>query len=143
MEGHVICGDTRSPARLATVLIIPIPTFDASGNSTLPKVNGGDLTKTNLDGNYRLAKIAPGDYFVLAELRGYLSTIAKFRWTELKDRETCWQRASPASELTHKPSQAPSLQQNGAATLTRPRPRWLKSPLNKQPEVAYSSLAEV
>jgi hypothetical protein len=85
IEGHVICGDTRSPARLATVFIIPIPTFDASGNSTHPKVNGGDITKTNLDGNYTLPKIAPGDYFVLAELRGYLPTTTKLRWSELRD----------------------------------------------------------
>jgi hypothetical protein len=85
MEGHVICGDSRSPARLATVLIIPIPTFDARGNSTHPKVNGGDITKTDLDGNYTLPKIAPGDYFVLAELRGYLPTTTKLRWSELRD----------------------------------------------------------
>ena len=85
IAGRVLCGDTRTPARLATVLAIPIPVFDAAGNATQPEVRGSDVVKTNLDGNFTLSKIAPGDYFVLAEMRGYLSPVAKQRWTDLKD----------------------------------------------------------
>ena len=85
IEGRVICSDTRRPARFASVLVIPIPTFDAQGNATLPKVKGRDITKTNLEGSYTLLKIAPGDYFVVAEMAGYRSPVAQFRWDEVKE----------------------------------------------------------
>ncbi|WP_263366071.1 carboxypeptidase-like regulatory domain-containing protein [Edaphobacter bradus] len=85
ITGRVLCADTRSPARLATVLTIPIPVFDTAGNATLPKVKGNDTARTNLEGDYTLPRIETGDYFVLAEMPGYLSPAAQFRMTDLKN----------------------------------------------------------
>jgi hypothetical protein len=67
------------------VLTIPIPVFDASGKMTLPKVNGHDVATTNLDGEYTLRKIASGDYFVLAEMEGYLSPVGQFSQKDLEN----------------------------------------------------------
>ena len=83
IEGRVFCDDSKSPARFATVLTIPIPTFDANGKGTLPKVSRTNVAKTNLDGDYTLTKISSGDYFVLAEMQGYLSPVAQFRKHDL------------------------------------------------------------
>jgi hypothetical protein len=86
ITGRVLCNDSNSPARLAVVLTIPIPAFDASGKKiALPKVNSRDVATTNLDGAYSLPGIAPGDYFVLAEMEGYLSPVGQFSQDELEN----------------------------------------------------------
>jgi hypothetical protein len=86
ITGSVVCHDSNSSARFAVVLTIPIPVFDASGKKvTLPRVNGRDVATTNLDGAYMLPKIAPGDYFVLAELDGYLSPVGQFSQEDLEN----------------------------------------------------------
>jgi hypothetical protein len=86
ITGSVVCHDSNSSARFAVVLTIPIPVFDASGKKlTLPRVNGRDVATTNLEGTYTLPKIAPGDYFVLAELDGYLSPVGQFSQEDLEN----------------------------------------------------------
>ena len=86
ITGSVVCHDSNSPARFAVVLTIPIPVFDASGKRvTLPIVNGRDVATTNLDGRYILPKIAPGDYFVLAELDGYVSPVGQFSQDDVEN----------------------------------------------------------
>jgi hypothetical protein len=86
ISGSVFCHDSNSPARFAVVLTIPIPAFDATGKRvTLPRVNGRDVATTNLAGEYMLSKIAPGDYFVLAELDGYMSQVGRFSQDEVEN----------------------------------------------------------
>jgi hypothetical protein len=86
ITGSVVCSDSNSPARFAFVLTIPIPVFDASGKKvTLPRVNGRDAATTNLHGAYMLPKIAPGDYFVLAEMEGYESPVRQFSQEDLEN----------------------------------------------------------
>ncbi len=94
IEGSVLCGDTQAPARLASVLIIPIPVSDEGGkgaaasvpNSTLfATLRSHDVAKTDLEGEYTLANISPGSYFVLGELDGYLSPIWQVDEDDLKD----------------------------------------------------------
>jgi hypothetical protein len=94
ITGYVLCDDTQAPARFASVLIIPIPVSDAGGKVTAASVPSSalfatlrshDAAKTNLDGEYTLANIPPGSYFVLAELDGYLSPVWQFDEDDLKD----------------------------------------------------------
>jgi hypothetical protein len=94
ITGSVMCGDTQAPARLASVLIIPIPVSDADSkvaagplpNSALfATLRSHEAAKTNLNGEYSLADISPGSYFVLAELDGYLSSTWQIDEDDLKD----------------------------------------------------------
>ena len=94
ITGYVGCDDTGAPARFASVLIIPIPASYASGQSAVaPALDSGlfarlrshEVAKTNLDGEYTLANVSPGSYFVLAELDGYLSPVWQFDEDDLKD----------------------------------------------------------
>ncbi len=83
--GQVFTGDTKTPARFAVVFTIPIPVFDKTGKPTLPEVHGRDVTKTNLDGEYTLPLVAPGDYLVVAEIEGYLSPLCDFAQKDLEN----------------------------------------------------------
>ena len=94
ITGYVGCDDTGAPARFASVLIIPIPASYASGQAAVAPVldsalfarlRSHDVAKTNLNGEYTLANISPGTYFVLAELDGYLSPVWQFDEDDLKD----------------------------------------------------------
>jgi hypothetical protein len=94
ITGYVVCDDTRTPARFASVLIIPIPISAQSGKVTVAsapdstlfaRLRRHDVAKTNLDGEYSLTNISPGSYFVLAELDGYLSPVWQFDEDDLKD----------------------------------------------------------
>ena len=94
ITGYVGCDDTGAPARFASVLIIPIPVSYASGQAAgapaldsalFARLRSHDVAKTNLDGEYTLANISPGSYFVLAELDGYLSPVWQFDEDDLKD----------------------------------------------------------
>ena len=94
ITGSVLCGDTQAPARLASVLIIPIPASDADGKGATGPVPNSALfatlrshqtAKTNLNGEYSLADISPGSYFVFAELDGYLSPVSQVDEDDLKD----------------------------------------------------------
>jgi hypothetical protein len=85
ITGSVECDDTQAPARFAAVVIIPIPVSDVDGKVTLATVSRHDVAKTNLDGEFTLANVLPGSYFVLAELDGYLSPVWQFDEDDLKD----------------------------------------------------------
>jgi hypothetical protein len=85
IAGRVECEDTQAPARFASVFIIPIPVEDAAGKLTSPSVSRHDVAKTNRNGEFSLANVPPGDYFVLAELNGYLSPVWQFDEEDLKN----------------------------------------------------------
>ena len=91
VSGHVICGDTGLPARFAAVQLIsekpqPKQTFDYASVKTdadLAKLQsksmalmqkGTGLTAvTSLDGSFEMPQVAAGTYYVVAQLKGYLS----------------------------------------------------------------------
>jgi len=93
VTGHVTCGDTQRPARLATVTLFGIPKeatempkMDAnadpaammaamksamSGLSNTTMVN----TQTDINGAFVAENVAPGDYYVFAAKAGYVQPI--------------------------------------------------------------------
>jgi hypothetical protein len=94
ITGYVECDDTRTPARFASVVLIPIPVADVDSKATgasapnsalFATLRRHDAAKTNLDGEFTLSNISPGSYFVLAELDGYLSPLWQFDEDDLKD----------------------------------------------------------
>jgi hypothetical protein len=72
LTGHVLCNDTRQPARGATVMLQPIPPKDAPSDQYFAQPKFGRVT---LDGSYTISHVPPGDYAVLALFPGYLSPI--------------------------------------------------------------------
>jgi hypothetical protein len=84
VSGHVSCADTNKPARLARVTIEPVDDFraagvDAQGNIVRRRsVATAILTETGADGAYSIDSLPPGQYYIVAELPGYLSPLTEF-----------------------------------------------------------------
>jgi hypothetical protein len=84
VTGHVYCADTQKPARLARVTIEPVDdlravSVDAAGNILRRRsVATAILTQTGPDGAYWFESLPPGQYYIVAELPGYLSPLTEF-----------------------------------------------------------------
>ncbi|WP_157467117.1 carboxypeptidase-like regulatory domain-containing protein [Edaphobacter aggregans] len=92
MQGTITLADTQKPARLVKVVLTPVkndnePTLKALGKAGAANDPGaalgalmGSMTmlsaQTDLDGHYELAGVTPGDYYVLANISGYISPAA-------------------------------------------------------------------
>ena len=89
VTGQVVCGDTQKPARFAQVLLIGVP----AAVTPLGKVDATDpksiqaftkamteamkstsfvLSQTGFDGSFAVDGVAPGDYYVMASVPGYV-----------------------------------------------------------------------
>ena len=75
VTGHVTCADTNTPARLAIVVLRPIPTVKNADSAASKSVEARRV-QTLLDGTFSITSVAPGTYFVLASLAGYMSPLA-------------------------------------------------------------------
>lgn len=73
VTGHVTCADTNTPARLASVVLRPVAKKETG--------SGGDravearLVHSLLDGSFTITGVAPGSYYVLASMAGYISPL--------------------------------------------------------------------
>jgi len=73
VTGTVILGDTQHPARFAQVMLdrIPSASNDSSRGPERFMVGGNAGIRTGLDGTFTTT-IAPGDYYVTANVPGYV-----------------------------------------------------------------------
>ena len=68
VTGRVICADTQRSARFANVTLISAAQDDEGGG------RGGRASgRTDLDGNFLIPNVTPGDYYVTAQLAGYIN----------------------------------------------------------------------
>ena len=87
--GHVLCGDTGRPARMASVTLQPVvaPSLPTSPtNSSASTVNQPAPTtvvQTLMDGSFTIPDVTPGDYYAIAELDGYVSALSLFSRDDL------------------------------------------------------------
>ncbi|MGO8934680.1 MAG: hypothetical protein ACLPLZ_11370 [Terracidiphilus sp.] len=77
VSGHVYCGDTNAPARMATVVLEPAGIVE----SIIPgeeqhAVFSGEAVETLLDGSFVIQHVAPGTYYVIASQAGYVFPLA-------------------------------------------------------------------
>jgi hypothetical protein len=72
ITGQVSCSDSRTPCRFASVTIQSVASA-AEGGAKPGKGGGSYSAATDLNGTYVLSGVAPGDYYVLGRLAGYLS----------------------------------------------------------------------
>jgi hypothetical protein len=71
--GHVICADTRAPARLASIILQPVPTRTAKGEYRRP--NGiwesqappTYSVMTDTHGAFEIEHLEAGSYYVVAD----------------------------------------------------------------------------
>jgi len=89
VTGHVICQDMQRPARFAQVMIFSVPAstvtagnVDAADPKSIKAFNqtmneamnsaSFVLTETGYDGSFVVEDVAPGDYYVMASVAGYV-----------------------------------------------------------------------
>jgi len=77
VSGHVLCTDTRTPCRFATITLQGV---DSAARTTAksqnqPKDTGVYRGIAGFDGSYQINGVTPGDYYVLAVLPGYLNPV--------------------------------------------------------------------
>ncbi|HLI77665.1 MAG TPA: carboxypeptidase-like regulatory domain-containing protein [Acidobacteriaceae bacterium] len=93
--GHVTCGDTQRPARIAQVRLIPVGNItraDATGPKVkMPEVQedaevgaGVNPVETDMDGNFSIHNLKPGRYYVRVDLQGYVAPLLTFGAKELQ-----------------------------------------------------------
>jgi len=94
VSGRVICGDTSQPARFAAVQLIPEkpqPTqtsdwANVKDSKELAKLMEKSMARaqkgtglsavSSIDGSFEMPKVPAGTYYVVAQLKGYLSPLS-------------------------------------------------------------------
>ena len=76
VSGHVTCADSNTPARLAIVVLRPVPAAKSADTASAMKPVEARRVQTLLDGSFSIPKVAPGTYLVLASMAGYISPLA-------------------------------------------------------------------
>jgi hypothetical protein len=105
VTGHISCADTGQPARFAGVQLLSeqpaAPLLDpkdlgkdadfskalAKSMSAVMKGNGLSAI-TDIEGNFTLDKVAPGTYYLIPQLAGYLSPLSLFSQQERLKADT-------------------------------------------------------
>jgi len=93
VTGRVFCGDTGRPARFASVSLMPVPEpaqtkLNKTGPGPTSKLAPGTATTsvavdTALDGSYTLTHVAPGTYYVIVRMNGYITPLTMFSKKQL------------------------------------------------------------
>lgn len=83
INGYVYCADTNTPARMATVRVQSVSSLGLDSGGPGEGSQDGVVTSTGMDGAFRVDRLTPGDYVVLATLRGYLFPLAEFTLDDL------------------------------------------------------------
>lgn len=74
--GHVYCADVNAPARMATVILVPVDAIEAfQPNSAKGNPTRSVGVQTSLDGSFAIQQVRPGSYYVVASEPGYLSVL--------------------------------------------------------------------
>lgn len=71
VTGHVSCADTQHAARFAQVELISASAAD--GEPGFRGRGGFGAARTDLEGNFSIANVSPGDYFLVGQLTGYVN----------------------------------------------------------------------
>lgn len=72
VQGRVYCSDTQRPARFVHLRLQPIGGIGDRGAR-------GGFANTGADGSFRIANVAPGEYYVEVTMPGYLDPLRGLR----------------------------------------------------------------
>ena len=94
--GHITCGDTQRPARVAKVRFLPLPAAiaDHPGHPKAPIKTSSvqaeqdfgvsiNPVETDMDGNFVVRNLKPGRYIVRVDMGGYLTPLLSFSAEDL------------------------------------------------------------
>lgn len=102
VTGHVLCNDTRQPARGAVVMLQAILPADKAQSNENQQPGRTFTARTGLDGLYSVEHVPAGDYGVIAYLPGYLSPLDDLVLTGIgSDMNKLMQQKLSANGLTH------------------------------------------
>jgi len=87
ITGHVYCADTNAPARFARVTLRAVTT---TAGTTRSGYFSSQAT-TGLDGSYQIPNVAPGTYYVIASLPGYLNPLSEVAAADLTSTDAAAQ----------------------------------------------------
>src|SRR5664279_2497284 len=62
VTGHVTCADTNTSARLAIVVLRPVPAAKGASSTAASKPVEARRVQTLLDGTFSIPSVAPGTY---------------------------------------------------------------------------------
>jgi hypothetical protein len=83
VSGHVYCADTQQPARVAHVVLVPLPPAGTSIPPLRRDISQPNSTATRMDGSFTVGRVPPGDYYLSVTYSGYLSPEHSFSEEEL------------------------------------------------------------
>jgi len=85
VTGSVSCADTNAPARFAVVTLQRVPEeVSETGKQERDGPAMNPTATTDMDGRFFLDKVAPGRYFVVGGLAGYLNPLSRFTERQLQ-----------------------------------------------------------
>jgi hypothetical protein len=87
VTGHILCGDTQRPARLAEVRLVPTSITAAAKPNYFEDlaVLGNNIppVQTDMSGEYTVRNVRPGTYYLRVDYTGYLTPILGFTRDQL------------------------------------------------------------
>lgn len=82
ITGHVYLADTRSPARGARIMAVPMSSFEPQKSGIGAVAGIPSMATTTLDGSFLIQHVGTGEYAVVAMAAGYLSPLDGLTATE-------------------------------------------------------------
>ncbi len=73
VSGHLYCADSQTPCRFASVIIQSAPPIRDGKPVESDAPSHSYSSATDIEGAYQISGVAPGEYYALEKLQGYLS----------------------------------------------------------------------
>ena len=73
VSGHLYCADSQTPCRFASVIIQSAPPIRDGKPVASDAPSHSYSSATDIEGAYQISGVAPGEYYALEKLQGYLS----------------------------------------------------------------------
>jgi hypothetical protein len=89
ISGRVFADDIHKPARMARILLEPVKAFEPAAAERMRKAPQSNenptrrSVETDLSGSFAIPRLAPGEYYLIAEKDGYVSPLASYSEMEL------------------------------------------------------------
>lgn len=102
VTGHVVCGDTQRPARLAEVRLVPAEARKSSkaGGPAFAAGQNVSPVETDFTGAYTVRGLRPGRYVLRVNLDGYITPLPQFDGKQMEQPDAGTQQRM-AAELVY------------------------------------------
>lgn len=88
VTGHIYCGDTHRPARMARIRLHPVPVSNPDRTQRLEQLIGnGTSSETGMDGEFNIQHVKPGTYYLSVSFPGYVDPANAIDSTDLWSKD--------------------------------------------------------